>query len=1013
MANTLKDPETDELNPAETIARGLTDRERAISDQMGAELRDDTSPEGESLRNAADELADREGGGGSTPNEMNYVRGKDKKHGVRGDIDREKFLKRFTFARKVVGKGKIGGIIALIAMFGVTGGILASFLGPASLVINAAESFAFHNDSASTAMERRLLKVFSKATKEDVPASCKTVRTLKCKLGSISIQALQRLAGNDITPTGVDLTDTTSKYPDNNPSSYEIETGGGKKTTVNAPDMGSYLVDSKNSAVANRVAGRNGGAFNMRWRAWSGKHMTDRFYNIFHIKRDGGNAKKEFTDLEKEELHKKAQETIPDNSKTKQATATAESSIKKNIKKVDKAGTVYTVAYGYCTAIDARKYVLMAVAAAELAQLLPVVENFTLSPAAMAEGSDAGSGFSGEAMTAVGTLLTDERPDSTGKVSAPVNSKYYLKAMGVNTGRVPIPEKFSSIFKVLNSDIYKAADTVGDATEDECKVIESPGAMYTATAVDAAATLYGPYGALKVIGSFALDPIISFATSKIAAFGLQALVDQLVEKDYISEAQGEELGDVIGIAATAFFAAGATSRLLPSVSVSNVRSARAVEQENEEFQRQMAVAALSPFDTSSRYTFLGSILFNIRSGMLVNGYYNNSFSSILSTIANLPSLALSIPKVSADMLNDDDCNEEYAIAYGKDTGDPTTTPATSYEGSNCHKLTEYQANMDEDAPVEAMVNEGWIVGYDTEVVEENASIADLVSSGIIVPDTPLAEYIDSCGDASSDGSFLDPSSCIMNPAEGGDLSTLDSQASDDCINDVCYSDVGVKSQVTGPKDPNSLAAIPVFLLDYQINAAINGEDPEETGELGNDATSTASGTIVDGTVQELARLVAENENISFVNENTRADLLQIASGQSVTSNAGTPMVPDKALLQTILYMAGSYSMLINNIGWSNERFSESASMPHPSGHAIDLNGISSLSSGQSVNVTFSSDQMSLINSFANDWITGASQAGGATVRMGQLGCGGFDVSSKVTQFKDECNHLHIEAFGGG
>jgi hypothetical protein len=203
-----------------------------------------------------------------------------------------------------------------------------------------------------------------------------------------------------------------------------------------------------------------------------------------------------------------------------------------------------------------------------------------------------------------------------------------------------------------------------------------------------------------------------------------------------------------------------------------------------------------------------------------------------------------------------------------------------------------------------------------------------------------------------------------------------------------------------------------YLIDTQARLIVQGEDD---GYPEDGSASATNGTIVDGTVQELARLVAENENISFVNTDTKADLLLIADGQSVTSNAGVPMVPDKALLQTLLYMAQNYSMLINNIGWANERdMPENSTMPHPSGHAVDLNGITSLSSGQSVgSFSFSSDQMSLINSFTDDWITGASQAGGATVRVGQLGCGGFDVSSKVTQFTDECNHIHIEAFGGG
>lgn len=49
----------------------------------------------------------------------------------------------------------------------------------------------------------------------------------------------------------------------------------------------------------------------------------------------------------------------------------------------------------------------------------------------------------------------------------------------------------------------------------------------------------------------------------------------------------------------------------------------------------MDIASLSPFDTSSRYTFLGSIASQFSSSIILNDGYSNIFSKLLA-VARTP-----------------------------------------------------------------------------------------------------------------------------------------------------------------------------------------------------------------------------------------------------------------------------------------------------------------------------------------------------------------------------------------
>lgn len=912
-----------------------------------------------------------------------------------------------------------GGIIGLVAAFGISGGLLAAFFGPATMLINLNENLKIGNDSSSPVMERRLRKVLAEMFDPNNSDNLCISKSMKCISGQVSYKSLDKLAKKGVVALDGDSPIDTTKegYPEKKPTHFEIEDSKSpnQKIKITAAEFSSRL--NTDAKFRFKVLGTRG-AFNMSFRAWTGKYITKKLFRPFNLNKKGGIAK--LADSINQKLHiteriNNFKEGKIKNTKIANAVSAATKKIDDLLKKGLKGGGSYAGAVAVCIAPKTPAIVGGAVAAVQLAQLLYIVQDLVLSPGSMEKASGFDSGFEQEAAEAAGVLLTTRVINEAGKLSSALDSAVLHSAMGINKNKVAIPTKLAPAYSILTSEITTSASAADKALTPACNTIMNPLTMYSWMTIKGSnvAAMAADYLLGKAMGA-----LTEVAMQAIGSQIISAIVQKVATNQGISDAEGEALGDVVGLGAMAFFASGSMGRHIPILKRSQVAAFNAMKKENEEQQREAEIASLSPLDTSSRYTFLGSILFNMRTAMISSGNYNNtSLASIFSNIFSFPSMALSLSSTANAQSNYATASYcDYTSAWQQETENSEDDPAMLAVGLGCGGITQEQDDLSPQEARETLIEADYLndISVSTDGVEVEASddIESLVKKGYIKSDTPITEYIESCSNPASGDYMFNVAGCTVD-----DENSLS-------YNITHYAEALTDSQTdeTPAADPDGYAeqfesekvkaAIAVFLLDVQTRLSVQGEDD---GYPEDGSASATNGTIIDGTVQELARLVAENENISFVDANTKADLLQIANGQAVTSNAGTPMVPDKALLQTLLYMAQNYSMLINNIGWSNERYlAENSTMPHPSGHAVDLNGITSLSSGQSVgSFSFSSDQMSLINSFTDDWITGASQAGGATVRVGQLGCGGFDVSSKVTQFTDECNHIHIEAFGGG
>src|SRR5690606_26273162 len=91
-------------------------------------------------------------------------------------------------------------------------------------------------------------------------------------------------------------------YPDKKITHYNID---GKNIAV--ADMPGFLANNKKLAA--KILGRQG-AFNLRVKMWSGKHITNKLFKKLNISKNGGIA-----DGKKGNPGDKFKEQVPDNSK--------------------------------------------------------------------------------------------------------------------------------------------------------------------------------------------------------------------------------------------------------------------------------------------------------------------------------------------------------------------------------------------------------------------------------------------------------------------------------------------------------------------------------------------------------------------------------------------------------------------------------------------------------------------------------------------------------------------------
>ena len=725
---------------------------------------------------------------------------------------------------------KRGPIAAIVGILGLGGGIMGIFLSPATMLQNIMENFTWKNDSASVVKETRMKKVINRMLGSGDDAGICNNKKIKCKTGRLSNRALTKFKKSGLVPVDSDGKEIDIKkrgYPEKNPTHWKVE-GLNDGKPIESSKLKDELLKKENRKIASKVYGRTG-LFKMRFHAWTGKHIS-KLYKKFDLKRNSAISKID-KKLGIKEKREKFKEKLP-----KFEAGSASKNISEGVDKLGgklkKGGLAYAISAGACAAVKIPNLIAAGVAAIQLAPLLGIVMDVILSPGSQAKASgldSSGGGFSQETMETIGTMLTErgKMKGSDNAEGSALDSPYLLAAMGVNNDKPGIAKNYIPGYSVATNPIVQGFNEAKEATEGVCDYILSPVAMYASMAAEAAiaASTGGISAIISWVGKAALPEVIKKVLEYAVGEQVKNILTELAKSLLVpNNAQYKDLGDALGVGAAAFFSAGSMGQMLPGLKMSQLAEFNGIQIANEEFQKEMDIASLSPFDTSSRYTFLGSIFHNMGNMMMANGTYSKTPIAMLSNILRLPSMALSYSstaKAASGMYSDKYCG--YAKDFSMGSGS-SEDPAVNMAGLPCTGITNSQANMSVEEAIQIAEDEGWIQ-KDMDI-PDGADISDLMKSGYIVKDTPLYDFVEDCGDASTGSYWFSNGGCTA-PSDSTRVAKITEKTyKDEEGKDITNESFGTENSAK-QYDDRKLSAMSVLLIDFQIAQSINGEDDEE------------------------------------------------------------------------------------------------------------------------------------------------------------------------------------------
>ena len=730
---------------------------------------------------------------------------------------------------------KRGPIAAIAGILGLGGGILGIFLSPATMLQNIMESLTWKNDSATPSKISRIKQVMNGfLDSKDGPGICaNSSKKIRCRTGKLSYKALTKFNKSGIIPVDADGNEMKLKrtgYPEKNPTHWKVE-GLNDGKPIESSKLKDELLKKENRKIASKVYGRTG-LFKMRFHAWTGKHIS-KLYDKFKLKRNSAISKID-KKLGVKEKANKFKEKLPGFNDDK-AIGGINERVTKSTEKLKKGGLVYVAAAGICLALKLPNIIASGVAAIQLVPLLGLVMDVILSPGSQAKASgldSSGSGFSQETMETIGTMLTErgKMKGSDNAEGSALDSPYLLAAMGVNNDKPGIAKNYIPGYSVATNPIVRTLNSAEEASEPVCNYILSPVAMYTSQLVDLAveATGAASFG-LTSLANWIAKKTLATVTTELLKYAVGDTVKRVLKELAVSmltsnNAQYKDLGDALGVGAAAFFASGSMGQMLPGLKMSQLAEFNGIQIANEEFQKEMDIASLSPFDTSSRYTFLGSIFHNMGNMMMANGTYSKTPVAMLSNILRLPSMALSYSstaKAASGMYSDKYCG--YAKDFYMGSGS-SEDPAVNMAGLPCTGITNSQANMSVEEAIQIAEDEGWIQ-KDMDI-PDGADISDLMNNGYIVKDTPLHDFVEDCGDASTGSYWFSNGGCTA-PSDSTRVAKITEKTyKDEEGKDITNESFGTENSAK-QYDDRKLSAMSVLLIDFQIAQSINGEDDEE------------------------------------------------------------------------------------------------------------------------------------------------------------------------------------------
>lgn len=644
--------------------------------------------------NSLSDIKNKEAGGTPTPPWKNDV--------VPGAIPSKGALVK-GFANSVF-KGKRGPILGAGGLIGGIGIILTllGYSGLSLLPVSLTNYATSKNDVRGAVLGKRFIgKIAEKMTNASNPcdislAECRAKKIPKNMLSKMSDEGIVAYNGDK----AVDVKGDGYVADSDVPTEFRYKNSKGSEIEVASKDL---VTNYENNSEFRKLF-KN--VFNMRYRGYTGRFMDINFFKKFGIRKNGGMAAD--SDLNDSTADKKLEErlkTDPDTS--------SESGAKKTFKehfddlrqrtldkiKRSKGDAILTAGTAVCTAIGLPKFIASAYRAIQLAQLLVLVSDVVLSPGSMQQAGDA----DGSKLSAIGNILTErvKNPDNDQEQSA-VDSPILQSAIGVNTNKVDI-SNYAPGFALLTNSFVQGMTSLSNSTKKTCNLINTPQAAAVVGGVEAAISTTVPgigtavMAALEVVGKIAFSTVaVDAAVKAVDASGLgDAVVNAAygVAKKFISNyldgARGRALGDALGVAILAFFSQAATRGGIPGLLLSQVKSFFKFMSSVDNEYREEDIATLSPFDISSQYTFLGSIMSNLS----LHSTQGNPLLSGISMMGYvLKTPFTSLASVTVNAADSDTVAAENSCGYAKDFGLEETV-AVNAAGFACAGIPPEYINM--------------------------------------------------------------------------------------------------------------------------------------------------------------------------------------------------------------------------------------------------------------------------------------------------------------------------------
>ena len=713
-------------------------------------------------------------------------------------------------------------------LLGATGviGIIIFLLGgwlPTMLLPSLSQGAMSENDTRGALLERRLIAVLNNKMTDHGPCDTKLsmCRAQKMPKSMLDRMAKKGIVAVDANGNPVKL-DGTNGYVDENPTHYKFTDQNGKEKIIKNSD---FVNEYKKNPVFRKIFK---GAYNTRYLSYTGGFMK-KILSKWGMKKDGGAmADPEFNedtakDKVAELLKTGGVDGSEDGTKTK-FRERAKMLFSRSADKVKKTNgdPILLVGTGVCMAIAMPTFVAGTIRAIQLAQVVALASNFILSSSDMVRAGDAKP----EQVSAVGKVLTDtyavEGSDS--KKSA-VDSSILLAATGAATGSMLKPTKYVPGYALFSNPTIQDANKLNADAKETCNLINSPQAAIASAGITAvigavsagtgAAVLKGLQAIGKVAAMFgAIDGMMILLEKtgvlNTIADGAYSVAAGLIGNIY-QDAKGVELGDALGTGLFAVFSLAALGGGAAVLTKSQARGFSKVATEVDNEYREEDIATLSPFDVSSQYTFLGSIVSKLA---ISSSGSTNMMTTAVKAMGSIVSAPFQLLNKSASAEVDPiEAKYGYASYFGVDEDIGITvagTPATGIPTQYLDMNPETAYNLVSDS-----VNEETGDANEPTPLLDNIGLganADLYSTISECADADL-ESISGCTVSSSESKSVDSTSCgTQDTVCEGDDAKLSTN----------------KVTVEGDTTEARSAALRIYYMDHQLENILSGNDEETT-----------------------------------------------------------------------------------------------------------------------------------------------------------------------------------------